>query len=145
MGQNVNVIYIGDDEQMFVTRTFYSKVTGKPTRQETRDQDGRLQAPPDDTPSEVRFDSHGRPTDMIWHSHNLEHRQGAPSAVVLYPETGQTMCEQFRRNGQPVPAEQGPFRVFYSEDGQVVREIAAREQDRIPEETIVWEQNQLEP
>lgn len=142
---NVNVVYIGANEEMYVTRTFYNKETGKPTRQVTRNQAGQLHAPPDGTPSEVQFDDYGRPIELIWHSHNIEHREGAPSAILLYPETGQPKSEQFYINGQPISPSEGPFRIFYAQDGAVIREVMATDLDRIPDQTIGHQRNRLEP
>jgi len=143
--QHVKVVYIGDDEEMYVTRTFYNKETGNPTRQLTRNQAGQLHSPPDGTPSEVHFDDQGRPIDLIWHPNNVEHREVAPSAILMYPDTGQSKCEQFYVEGQPISPQEGPFRVFFAEDGSIIREVMATELDRIPDETLEQNRNRLEP
>lgn len=132
-----------EDEITFVTKTVFDAASGLPLRQETR-LNGALQAPPDGSPSTVRYRD-GQPTQFEWHENNLEHRTVGPARLKVDALTGRRLLEVFKIKGQPRSPEHGPFRVWYNEQGEVSREAFAKPGDFLPDETIEYNRSNLEP
>ena len=127
----------------YVTKTEYDAETGFPIKQMTR-LHGKLQSPPDGSPSVIRFVG-GRPATFEWHDQNLDHRVDGPASVRVDPVSGKTLLEVFQIQGQPRSPEDGAFRIWYDSEGNVERKIFAEDEDYVPVETIELQRNKLEP
>lgn len=135
-------LHEGEDE--YVTKTAYNRETGLPRIQQTRLR-GMLHAPPTGEPSQVVFDDDGRPAELSWHAFNLEHREDGPASVNLYEGTQHPCVEVYKLEGQPRSPELGPYRVARKRNGEIVKEEFADEHNQLPQSTIEFMINRLEP
>ena len=126
------MIYNEEGESVYTTETVYDDETGLPRRQITT-LNGLKHAPPDGSPSQVAFDREGRATEKIWHAFGEEHRLDGPAAIVLFPETGVHMTEDFMIKGHPRPSGQGPCRIRRNELGEVWQQEFSSEENPSPE------------
>ncbi|WP_300029285.1 hypothetical protein [uncultured Roseobacter sp.] len=105
-------------EQVFVTKT-YVRTNGFIYKETTLN--GSLHAGPLDEPSMATFDPEGNPIRHMWHAFGEEHRSDGPSCVVFFSGSENRRIEEFKINGEPRPEADGPFRIRYSPDGEVMK------------------------
>lgn len=112
------MIYSEEGDDVYLTETVYDRATGLPRRQRTT-LNGLRHAPPDGSPSEIRFDDLGRPYQLWWHEFDLEHNFSGPSSVLLHLGTKTHQAEVYCLEGRPRPKEFGPYMVRRDKEGRI--------------------------
>ena len=74
--------------------------------------DGIQESPPGDRPQTILYDEHGRPTHFKWQRRGIEHRDGGPSWLVINPENGVHIRENYCVEGRLHRLDRRPAQVL---------------------------------